>query len=55
MCTGINILHMFVNVQHNIKREVEGIRKTQNELLEMKKIQWLKLARDYTLKKNLVT
>lgn len=46
---------MFVNVEHNIKREVEGIRKTQNELLEMKKIQWLKLARDYTLKKNLVT
>ena len=33
----INILHTLMKVGHDIRRKVEGIRNTQNELLEMQK------------------
>ena len=33
----INILHTLMKVGHDIRRKVEGIRNTENELLEMQK------------------
>lgn len=47
----INILHMFRKVKHKEQNSC----KTQIELLEVEKKQWLKSATDYAFKKNLLT